>query len=53
LGGSFNHGHHIHQNDKDKQSKKLGSVYVSIMNKLGMDAERFSNGHGSMGEVFC
>lgn len=53
LGGGFNHGHQIRQNRKDLKSKNLGSVYVSIMNKLGIETDRFSNGFGNMGEVFC
>lgn len=53
LGGGFNHGKHIHQDRKQKNSKLLGSVYVSIMNKLGIQAERFSSAQGNMGGVFC
>ncbi len=53
AGGGFNHGSHIHENPKDTESVKLGSVYVSIMNKLGIKKDTFSNAKGNLGERFC
>jgi hypothetical protein len=43
AGGGFKHGHHRASKDQTKPSKRLGSVFVSILRQLGNSAASFSD----------
>ena len=53
AGGGFKHGYHIHEDRQAPNAAKLGNVYVSILNKLGLEIDHFSNARGNLGERFC
>jgi hypothetical protein len=43
AGGGFKHGSHIKTNRKSKDAHLLGDLYISILNQMGIEAERFAN----------
>ncbi len=43
AGGGFKHGQHIAVERKQKDAPLLGDLYISLMQQLGMESDRFSN----------
>lgn len=52
AGGGFQHGQHIATDRKAKDAPLLGDLYISLMQKLGIEADRFSNASRNLNHVF-
>ncbi len=52
AGGGFNHGQHIATDRSDKEAPLLGDLYLTLMQQLGMETERFSNAEKNMNHLF-
>mgnify|MGYP001051858140 FL=1 len=49
AGGDFDHGSHV---SLDPNKYLLGDLYITLMNKMGVKANSFSNASRSLNEVF-
>jgi hypothetical protein len=49
AGGGFDHGSHL---SLDRDDYLLGDLYITLMNKMGVKANSFSNASRSLNEVF-
>jgi hypothetical protein len=49
AGGGFDHGRHV---ALDRNDYRLGDLYITLMNKMGVKATSFSNASRSLNEVF-
>jgi hypothetical protein len=49
AGGGFDHGSHV---SLDPNKYLLGDLYITLMNKMGVKANSFSNASRSLNEVF-
>ncbi|MDE0863020.1 MAG: DUF1552 domain-containing protein [Rubripirellula sp.] len=49
AGGGFDHGSHV---SLDPNEYLLGDLYITLMNKMGVKANSFSNASRSLNEVF-
>jgi hypothetical protein len=49
AGGGFDHGSHL---ALDRDDYLLGDLYITLMNKMGVKANNFSNASRSLNEVF-
>lgn len=52
AGGGFKHQGHIANNPSKKDAPLLGDLYVTLMQKLGVEADTFSNASRNMNQVF-
>ena len=54
AGGGFGHGHHIavDPNASGVEALYLGDLYLTLMQRLGMEETRFSNGTRSLNHLF-
>lgn len=46
AGGGFRHGQHLRSDPSKDDSDRLGNVYVSILQQLGVETETFSDASG-------
>jgi len=52
AGGGFNHGQHIAIDPKAKDALFLGDLYITLMQQLGLEADRFSNADRNLNHLF-
>jgi hypothetical protein len=52
AGGGLKHGRHVAVDPTRPGSPLLGDLYITLMQRLGMEVERFSTATGTMNEVF-
>ena len=52
AGGGFQHGQHIQTDPEAENGHLLGDLYITLMQKLGLEADGFSNAKRNMNEVF-
>ena len=52
AGGGFKHGQHIAVDRKQKNAPLLGDLYISLMQQLGMESDRFSNAGSNLNHLF-
>jgi hypothetical protein len=52
AGGGLGHAGHVAFDMKDQGRPLLGSLYLTLMQRLGMEVDRFSNATQTMNEVF-
>ena len=52
AGGGLGHGRHVAVDHAKPGAPLLGDLYITLMQQLGMEVDRFSNATGSMHEVF-
>jgi len=52
AGGGLGHAGHVAFDPKDPGRPLLGSLYLTLMQRLGMEVDRFSNATRTMNEVF-
>jgi hypothetical protein len=51
AGGGFKHGSHVVVDPKHAGAPLLGDLYVTLMQRLGIETDRFSNASKTMNEV--
>jgi hypothetical protein len=51
AGGGFNHKGHVASDPSKSNSPLLGDLYVTLMQRLGMEVGNFSNASRNMNEV--
>lgn len=51
AGGGFTHGQHIANDSSAHQPRLLGDLYVTLMQRLGMPAENFSNANHNLNDL--
>jgi hypothetical protein len=52
AGGGFKHQGHVAIDRSKKGSPLLGDLYITLMQKLGMEVDQFKNATSNMNEVF-
>lgn len=52
AGGGFKHGQHIAADRKQKDAPLLGDLYITLMQQLGLESDRFSNASRNLNQQF-
>lgn len=52
AGGGYKHGRHISVDRSKPDAPLLGDLYISLMQRLGLEADQFSNASRNMNELF-
>jgi len=52
AGGGFAHGQHIAVDRSAKDAPLLGDLYITLMQQLGMEVDRFSNASRNLNHLF-
>ena len=52
AGGGFKHGRHMATERGSKNAPLLGDLYLSLMQKMGLEADRFSNASRNLNHLF-
>lgn len=52
AGGGFRHGSHIAVDQKAKDAPLLGDLYLTLLQRLNLPAEQFSNAHRNLNHLF-
>jgi hypothetical protein len=52
AGGGFQHGRHLAIDASKKDAPLLGDLYVTLMQRLGMETDTFSNATRNMNQLF-
>ena len=52
AGGGFHHGSHIAVDAAKTDAPLLGDLYITLMQRLGIEADRFSNASRNMNQLF-
>jgi hypothetical protein len=52
AGGGFKHGRHIAIERGSKNAPLLGDLYLSLMQKMGLETDRFSNASRNLNHLF-
>ena len=52
AGGGFNHGSHIAIDHTKDDVPLLGDLYITLMQRLGMETDSFSNASRNMNQLF-
>ncbi len=52
AGGGFNHGSHIAIDPEKKDAPLLGDLYITLMQRLGLETDSFSNASHNMNQIF-
>jgi len=52
AGGGFNHGSHLAIDKAGKDAPLLGDLYITLMQRLGMEVDNFSNASRNMNQLF-
>lgn len=52
AGGGFRHGSHISVDQKAKDAPLLGDLYLTLLQRLNLPAEQFSNAHRNLNHLF-
>lgn len=51
AGGGFRHGEHLTYLDKGRQYGQLSNLYLSILNRLGIESDYFANSTGTLRDL--
>ncbi|HRQ90377.1 MAG TPA: DUF1552 domain-containing protein [Bacteroidia bacterium] len=52
AGGGFRHGRHVAIDAKAKDAPLMGDLYITLMQRLGMEADAFSNASRNLNHLF-
>ena len=52
AGGGFTHGSHLAVDASKSDAPLLGDLYITLMQRLGMEVDRFSNASRNMNQLF-
>ncbi|MEZ5366525.1 MAG: hypothetical protein R2748_30345 [Bryobacterales bacterium] len=52
AGGGFQHGRHIAIDREASDAPLLGDLYITLMQRLGMETDSFSNASRNMNQLF-
>ena len=52
VGGGFRHGQHISVDRTQPAAPLLGDLFITMMQKLGLEEESFSNAHRNLNHLF-
>ncbi len=52
AGGGFRHGSHVAIDPKADGAPLLGDLYITLMQQMGMEVDRFSNAKRNLNELF-
>ena len=52
AGGGFNHGSHIATDASKPDAPLLGDLYITLMQRLGVETNEFSNAHRNLNHLF-
>ncbi|MEY5011729.1 MAG: hypothetical protein RLZZ253_2868 [Verrucomicrobiota bacterium] len=52
AGGGFQHGRHIAIDPQQPDAPLLGDLYVTLMQRLGMEVDKFSNASRNLNQIF-
>lgn len=52
AGGGFNHGSHVAVDASKNDAPLLGDLYITLMQRLGMEVDSFSNASRNMNQLF-
>lgn len=52
AGGGFNHGQHLAIDAKKPDTPLLGDLYLTLMERLGIEQESFSNASRNLNQIF-
>ena len=52
AGGGFRHGRHVAIDPKAKSGLLLGDLYITLMQQLGLEADKFSNATHNLNHLF-
>jgi hypothetical protein len=52
AGGGFSHGQHIAINAKTPDAPKLGDLYITLKQRLGLETDSFSNASRNLNHLF-
>jgi len=52
AGGGFNHGNHIAIDNAKPDAPLLGDLYISLMQRLGVETNEFSNANRNLNHLF-
>lgn len=52
AGGGFDHGRHIAIDRKKPDAPLLGDLYLTLMQRLGVEADQFSNANRNLNQIF-
>ena len=50
AGGGFNHGQHVAIDREDANSPLLGDLYISLMQRMGLEVDSFANASNNMNQ---
>lgn len=53
AGGGFRHGSHVAVDPKSDGAPLLGDLYITLMQQLGMEVDRFSNAKRNLNHLFA
>ena len=52
AGGGFNHGSHLAMGSSKNEAPLLGDLYITLMQRLGIEVDSFSNASRNMNQLF-
>jgi hypothetical protein len=52
AGGDFKHGQHVAVDPRDENRPMLGDLYITMMQRFGIEADRFSNSTSNLNHLF-
>jgi len=52
AGGGFNHGSHLAMGSSKNEAPLLGDLYITLMQRLGIEADSFSNASRNLNQLF-
>ena len=52
AGGGFKHGSHLALGSSKNEAPLLGDLYITLMQRLGIEQDRFSNASRNLNELF-
>ena len=52
AGGGFKHGSHLALGSSKNEASLLGDLYITLMQRLGMEADSFSNASRNLNQLF-
>lgn len=53
AGGGIRHGRHLHFEKEGREETPLSNLYVTLMNEMGMEADRFATSDGDLNELLA
>lgn len=52
AGGGFQHGRHVAVTPEQSESPLLGDLYLTLLQRMGLEVDRFSNADSNMNQLF-